>query len=233
MKKLYFLMAALLVGGISQARELTFYFGNDVVEPNSTVVFNDIEENPAGGGMKEVVMAPPLYVSSDIYTKDLKITATCTSGQEIQLCAGGNCMTGPTVTKEGIKVQPDQKLALDLEYIAQMPVGETAPRVAVTVEAQDGTYEETKKSFTIVMNENGAGVDVIENDRCFMAVDGGIKYDFAVPASVELFTLSGVRVMARQLEGAGILSTEELASGIYLFTAKSSEGTLSGKLFVR
>ena len=45
--------------------------------------------------------------------------------------------------------------------------------------------------------------------------------------------LSGVRVMARQLEGAGILSTEELASGIYLFTAKSSEGTLSGKLFVR
>ena len=117
MKKLYFLMAALLVGGISQARELTFYFGNDVVEPNSTVV------------LKEVVMAPPLYVSSDIYTKDLKITATCTSGQEIQLCAGGNCMTGPTVTKEGIKVQPDQKLALDLEYIAQMPVDETAPRV--------------------------------------------------------------------------------------------------------
>ncbi len=233
MKKLYLIMAGLLVCGMSQARELTFYLGNNVIEPNSTVIFDDIEEIPAGAN-KEVTMAPELFISSDIYTSKLMIKATCTSGQEIQMCAGGNCMTGTTVTKEGIKVQADQKLNLQFEYIATMPKDETAPCVATTIEAQDGTYTDTFKSFTLVMNSNGTGaVTLIENNNRLLAVEGGLKYSLEAESTVELFNLSGIKMLESNVSGSGIIFTSDLESGIYLYTIKNAQGKASGKVFVR
>lgn len=233
MKKLYILMAGLLVCGMPQARELTFYLGNNVIEPNTTVTFDDIEEIPAGAN-KEVTMAPELYISSDIYTSKLNITATCTSGQEIQMCAGGNCMTGTTVTKENIKVQPDQKLPLEFEYIATMPKDDVAPCVTTTIEAQDGTHTETFKSFTIVMNSNGTGgVTLIENDNRLLAVEGGLKYSLEAESTVEVFNLSGVKMLESNVSGAGIISTAALKSGIYLYTIRNAQGEASGKVFIR
>ena len=233
MKKLYTLLAGLLVCGMSQARELTFYLGNNVIEPNTTVIFDDIEEIPAGAN-KEVTMAPELYISSDIYTSKLKITATCTSGQEIQMCAGGNCMTGTTVTKENVKVQADQKLDLEFEYLTIMPKDDVAPCVTTIIEAQDGTYTETLKSFTLVMNSNGTGsVTLIENNNRLLAVEGGLKYNLEAESTVEVFNLSGVKMLERNVSGTGIISTTALESGIYLYTVRNAQGKASGKIFIR
>lgn len=233
MKKLYLIMAGLLVCGMSQARELTFYLGNNVIEPNSTVIFDDIEEIPAGAN-KEVTMAPELFISSDIYTSKLMIKATCTSGQEIQMCTDGTCETGTTVTKENVKIQADQKLDLQFEYLATMPKDDTAPYVATTIEAQDGTHTETFKSFTLVMNSNGTGgVTLIENNNRLLAVEGGLKYDLEAESTVELFNLSGVKMLESNVSGSGIISTTALETGIYLYTIKNAQGKASGKVFVR
>lgn len=233
MKKLYTLMAGLLMCGMPQARELTFYLGDNVIEPNTTVTFDDIEEIPAGAN-KEVTMAPELYISSDIYTSKLKITATCISGQKIQMCAGGRCETGTTVTKENIKVQADEKLDLQFEYIATMPKDDVAPCVTTTFEAQDGTHAETLKSFTLVMNSTGTGsVTLIENDNRLLAVEGGLEYSLEAESTVEIFNLSGVKMLENNVSGTGTISTAALESGIYLYTIRNAQGKASGKIFIR
>lgn len=231
MKKLYLLMAGLMLGSMADARELTFYFGNEVIAPNSTITYNEVETVPAGG-MKEVTIAPELYISSDIYTSKLSITATCTSGQEIRMCAGGNCEKGTTVTKSGVKVQPDEKLDLEFEYIETLAENEEVPTITTTIEAQDGDYADTHKSFTIVMNGN-ASVSLIENDNRFMPVEGGIAYNLDGQSTVELFNMAGVKVMSVKVNGNGLLSTESLASGIYLYSVDNRAGKMSGKIYIR
>lgn len=151
MKKFYLSIMAGLLALSAGARELTFYNGNDPIAPGSKVEFEAIEVEDYGD-YKEVRMAPKLYVSSDIFTTDLTVTATCTSGQTIQLCLGGRCQAGETVTKT-VKAATNEKVALDFDYIAELDADEEIPVVTTTIEAQDGTHAETHISFTIVMGD--------------------------------------------------------------------------------
>lgn len=175
MKKIFTLIAV-LAAFTASARDLTFFLKDTPIETGSTIEFSDFEITDYGT-YREVKMAPELYVKSDIFTNKVKVVAECTSGQVIQMCAGGACAAGATVTKENVTVRANEKLPLVFDYITELDPGQAIPKVTVKFTAQDGTYTQTNKSFTIVMAEKtGVGAVVADN------------------APVEYFTLQGVRV---------------------------------------
>lgn len=228
MKKLYLTLLAAAVCMTAQARELTFYIGDTEITDGQTINFTDIELTERGGAYM-LTMAPELYVSSDIFTSKLTITATCTSGETIQMCAGGNCETGTTVTKNGIVVQPNTKLPLEFEYITRgFDISNPIPVVTATIEAQDGTYTATHKSFTIVMSDN-ASLTLIENRNDIRCVNGAIEYTLDSAAPFALYNIDGLLVTRQQLSGHGTISTAGLPTGVYVYTL----GDRSGKLFIK
>lgn len=227
MKKLYLAMLAMLLCfGVAEARKLTFYIGKTAITPGETVSFEDIAVDDYGD-YREVTMAPELYLTSDIYSSKINITAKCTSGQSIQMCAGGACAMGETVTKENITIQTNAFLELKFDYIVELEGDEAIPVVVTEFSAVDTAYPETAVSFTLVMGEKG-GVTLIENNADLVAVEGGIQYNVEQPTSLEIVDIQGRKVAEATVNGFGFLPIDAPA-GVYVYTF----GGNSGKIYIK
>lgn len=227
MKKLLLLLAGVSAYLSADAIELTFWMGNQKITPDQTVKFTNIQvETYEEDGYKEVKMDPKLSISSDIFSSDVKITATCTSGQSIQMCAGGTCMGGTTVTKQGVTVRPNQKLDLGFDYKDEFDLDETIPTVTTLIEAEDVTEPDSKVQFIIEMGEEGASVSVVEIRDDLKAVDGGIAYKAAESCNLKIVNIIGINVFSGSVSGQGVIN---LPKGLYVY----SFGKRSGKIYIR
>ncbi|MDE6301893.1 MAG: T9SS type A sorting domain-containing protein [Muribaculaceae bacterium] len=230
MKKLL-LLSATLVALTSQARELTFYLGETAVKPGEKVVFTDVQKEPAGAGF-DVVMAPELYLHSDLVTSNVTVKAECTSGQKIQMCAGGDCMSGTTVTKEKVRIESDQKIPLEFEYMAYAADEEAIPTVITNFTAVDPKYPNTEVTMTLEMNPNGGTATVSVTSVELVAVNGGLSYKVESPATLSLIDITGRTILRQSVSGEGFISTASLPRGLYIYRLAGSS-VLSGKLQLR
>ena len=213
----------------AQARELTFWIGDQKITPGSTLESNKYEL--IGGLMLQ--MDPQLYISSDIYTSKATITANCTSGQSIQMCCKGSCESGKTVTKEGVKIQTNEKLPLEFEYFEQTPFSGELPTIVTEFTAQDGTYENTRISFILYMGKEGCYAKAVEADNPIMLVPGGIAYNLPEGGTVELFSITGSSVLKAAVHGIGLLDTSSLGRGVYVYSVSAPSLSRTGKVVVK
>lgn len=228
MKKLYLLLAGLLIASFAQARDIKFYLGDTEIAPNSTVYFNDVEKTPMGK-MLQVTMEPKIFVSPSLATSAMTVTAECTSGQSIQLCAGGQCEKGTSVTKTGVKVGTNEKLNIMFDYSGRQLPTDPIPEVTAVITAED---HGVKVSFTIVMGENVGGVSDVESALSFKPAAGGIEYSLPGACRVSLYNLLGMKALETSIDGSGFLSTSSLPAGLYIYTLEGAAAK-SGKIRVK
>lgn len=227
MKKFLLLLAGVSAYLSADAIELTFWMGNQKITPNQTVKFTDIEiVTYDEDGYKEVKMDPHISLDTDIYSSDIKIKATCTSGQSIQMCAGGTCHGGESVTKENVTVRPSQKLDLGFDYTGEFDLDEQIPTVVTVIEAEDVTESGSKVQFIIEMGEKGASVSTIEVCDEIKAVEGGIAYKSDGNSDLKVVNIVGITVYSATVCGEGFIN---LPKGLYVYTF----GNRSGKIYIR
>lgn len=233
MKKFYLLLCGLALAATTQARELSFSIGKEnpeAIAPNSTIKYDKVEVEDFG--IVIATMAPELYISSDIYTSSVELVTKCISGQTIQVCAGGNCSSGQTVTKK-VTITKDERVPLLFEYIGEFEPGQEIPEVVTEFTAVDTKYPETEVMFTLVMNSK-AGLTVIENNKTVRAVEGGIEYNLdGGEAQLALYDLNGTCVLSSRISGNGSLSSKSLRPGVYVYSLNGSAHNASGKLYIR
>ena len=227
MKKFLLALSCMFAIYSANAIELTFWMGNHKITPGSTVEFNDITVNVYEDDQyKEVIMKPDLSISTNIYSSSVKITATCTSGQSIQLCAGGTCRGGETVTQEKVTVRPNPNVALGFDYIGEFDLDDEIPVVVTVIEAEDVNESGSRVQFVIEMSEKNASVSEIEVLDELKAVDGGLSYKCDEATDLVVTTLAGVSVFSATVSGEGHIALDK---GLYVFTF----GGKSGKIYVR
>ncbi len=222
-------LVAMLAAAPLSARELRFFNGSTEVASGETVESSAFTVTPIGNGRVEVTFAPELFLWSDIFTNSITMTADCVSGQAIQFCPGGECVSGTSITKENITVTADQKLDIKYEYIAELEESEKIPTVVTELSAFDAKHTDVKTEMTIVMSSDSGVAGIFVNDSSFKAIAGAVKYDFATPTEVILYTLSGETLYTAVLEGTGTIDTSSLSTGLYLYKT----GTKSGKIYLR
>lgn len=225
MKKIYLMLLGAVIGFSAHALELKFWMGNQEIVPGSTVEFTDIVVDTYDT-YKEVTMKPELYVSSNIYTSTLSVKATCTSGQSIQMCAGGLCKGGESVTKENVTIRSGVKLDLGFDYISEFDLDEEIPVVTTLLEAEDPTEAGSKVEFVLVMSEEGASLERIEASQEVKSVAGGLWYDIEGRGSLEVYGADGVCRFSGEISGTGLVG---LPSGLYVYTLSGK----SGKIYVK
>lgn len=225
MKKLLLSLACIASFCSANAFELSFWLGDQKIAPGQTVTFSDITVNDSEGYL-EVAMKPELYLMSDTYTGDVKITATCTSGQSIGLCAGGQCIGGEKVVKNDVIIGTDEKLNLGFDYIGEFDLDEEIPVVETLFEAEDVTVKNSKVQFVIQMGKDLAGVTAIELNDDLLPVDGGIAYKADAECELTLTNLAGVCVFSSNVYGEGIV---DLSHGLYVYRF----GDRTGKIYVK
>lgn len=221
MKKQLLLTFALLSGVLTANAAIDMYMGEQRLADNGTYTFNTITEDPIG-----FIIDPHLSLLS---TEDamVNITARCTSGQKIQMCAGGQCVTNTTVSK-AVELKADIKLNLEFEYInnevdnqAQLPKNITTVITVEDLEVQ---------TYTIVMNSDGSGIAaIIDRDRNVAYADGELVYNLDKSANLTLCDTNGRVVLNTSVNGSGSVSLVNLAKGIYIYRL----GHSAGKIVVR
>lgn len=218
MKKIYLLALAGLCAFAADAIELSFLLGNRTIAPGETVEFNDITVTDEGT-YKEVRMEPEVYLTTNIYSSSIEITAACTSGQSIQMCAGGLCNGGETVTKSNVTVRTGEKFPLKFDYVGELDLDEEVPVVTTTLSAEDKTEPGSRVEFILVMGEKGASLAKVESTGATLAaVAGGIAYSTATPATLTVVTPDGAVAFSATVSGTGAVS---LPAGLYIATLAS------------
>jgi len=230
MKKLYLAMAAALLSIASMsARELTFYLNNTPIANGETVKYELSEDEVQKSGDQTYIECyPNLSLHADL-VGSVDITATCTTGQTIGLCAGGACVKGTEIVKENVSIQGGTKLPLNFDYEAEIAAGENIPQVITEFKALYHGKQSTLKTFTFIINPTAGLATVIADDASFRAVKGGIEYNLDAPAAVALYSITGQKVLTANLNGTGTLSTANLPAGIYVYTLNGH----SSKIYLR
>lgn len=227
MNKIYTTLLALSLAGSATAMELTFYIGDKAVTNEATEYFSGIEKEDYGDYF-EVKMDPKLSLGTDTYSSAIRITAECTSGQSIQMCAGGQCEGGKTVVKDGVRIQAGEKLNLRFDYVGELDNGDPIPTVTTHFEAVVPEYPETRREFVLVMSETGAGVaDIDANGGDTVALTQvGLYYNLAAPSDATLYDICGKCVVNTKVSGEGVLSLAGLHKGIYIYRIASKTGKI-------
>ncbi|MDE6582195.1 MAG: hypothetical protein K2K47_06700 [Duncaniella sp.] len=225
MKKLLLILSFMALVQYAGAIELSFWIGDKKIAPGETVQFNDIVVDDYGT-WKEVTMKPMLYLQSNIYSSDVKLTATCTSGQEVQICTNGKCRKGATIVVDDFTLQTNQKFDIGFDYIAELDKDEAIPTVVTTIEAEETTTPGSRVQFVIEMSEKGASISEIRTADSLKAVDGGLAYNAEGTARLYVTNILGVNVCNREVSGEGIVT---LPKGLYVYRF----GNKTGKIYVK
>lgn len=231
MKKFYLLLTALLVAGVAKAN-LTFYLGDTKIEPNSTVTFNEVQKEFVGSW--EVMIAPKIYVESDIFSNKINVNATCTTGQTVQMCYGG-CQVGTSVDKT-VKANANNKVDLEFEFTGVFDNEADIPTdITVHFTAQDGNKLATKLEFDLILNSDKASLTLVEsNAKPVRYTSAGLEYNLDGRANVALYDITGRQVLNFAAEGQGTVNTHSLHTGIYLYSVRTASGAKhTGKIYVK
>lgn len=230
MKKILLLMAAGIMTSSLYAGDINLYSENTLWEPG-THLFNTMNLE-GGNGFLSVTIDPKLSIMSNERTFDVQVTAVCTSGQKIQMCAGGQCVKDTKVVKSGLILKPDTPLDLRFEYMDFFESELQIPRnITTELTVEELGVESSKKSYTIVMNGELSKVDVIAHDKEIFLINGQLHYALSGAATLNLYDANGRTVKTAVLEGNGILSLSELPKGIYIYTL-SGNNQISGKIIL-
>ena len=226
MKKFYITMLCLAAMTCAQAMELTFWLGNQKIEAGSTIEFTDITVDDYGD-YKEVSMKPDLFLSSDIYSSSIKVSATCVSGQTIQMCFNGKCQNGVDVTKSDVTLRREEKLNLQFDYMDELDAGVEVPTVVTRISAEDIYDEESRVDFVLVMGVEGASLNKVETGAdVVVPVPGAVAYSVYAPASFAIYATDGTCAFESTVAGDGAVA---LQPGIYVYKL----GNISGKILVK
>jgi len=226
MKKLYLTLAMALLTIAAQAKELTFSMGETQITPESTVYFDDIEIETYDGGMT-IIMDPKISLKSDVAANNIIVKAECTSGHTIQLCAGGACEMGASVTKTGVTIGAGEKLPIMFEYMGLDLAPDTEiPTIETNIIAKYEGDNDSMVSFTIVMGKDVNGLAVFETPKSLKCTGRTIEYDLNETTPLTLYSTDGKTALKESLSGNGSLSTSNLRPGIYIYTLGKEKGKL-------
>lgn len=225
MKKfLLSISVAIACAGLSTAGEITMFMGDATIQPGS-YVFNDIEIDE---DYYEVTMDPNLSIMADRFTTDVQVIAACTSGQMIQMCCGGMCERNTTVTKV-VNLQANSKLPLQFEYIGEFSDLEEIPTVVTDISVEELGSGNPKKVYTIIMNQKAGVNDILGNGKALSVMRNSIYYNVDGMANIEIYNLSGVRVMSNEISGTGNIDLSILPSGAYIYKM-TGDSKATGKI---
>ncbi|MBD5186390.1 MAG: T9SS type A sorting domain-containing protein [Bacteroidales bacterium] len=231
MKKFYLMAASLLVALGASANSLTFETENQKFVNGETFTLDYSDEVTYYDDTQDydIVADPKINLTCDYPTGQLEVTAVCTSGQEIQLCFGGTCNMGKEITKLSMEDSYPAGTSIPLQF-EYMGFGVTElPEVVTLLSAQDLNDPSTATSMTVIMTAGSNSIKAITTDNYLSVANGVLTFTSANEAALNVYSLSGNRVMSANVKGAGTLSTASLAPGIYVY----SLGNKTGKFVVR
>ncbi|MDE7181274.1 MAG: T9SS type A sorting domain-containing protein [Muribaculaceae bacterium] len=216
MKKIYALLACAAVALGTQAQNVKFFYQGHEIENGTTLVYSDQEEQGF-----DYVLAPAVTVVATA-SQQIKVVADCTTGQSIQLCIGGGCQSGTSVTSASFRANAGQSYDLEYEYFSPVEITEI---VSTDITVIDDLFGSTINKITLKFDPDAAGVKVTAVSAENVTVgNGALNYSVEAPTTLALYNTAGQEVYNATVREQGSVSTASYAPGIYIYRLGSKTG---------
>lgn len=207
--------AAILAASATQAKELTFFLGNEAIENNGQITYSlqegDVENF---GDYAEYNIRPQLYLHADLVGQ---VEINVASNHEVEVCIG-TCIKSSEINRT-LTMKSDQKLDLQYHIMGEVDNVKDIPTYVSTFTAfYTNDKEKTLKTFTIVVNPDTGAVELTPLKGDFHAVDGAIAYEVESPSTLTLYSLTGQKALTATIKGSGSIPTGHLTKGVYICT---------------
>lgn len=231
MKKILLLFAGVSMAVAANAVCVIDLYQGETLWNEGEHVFSDVKIVDEGNYF-EVTIDPDLSIVTDMSGVQATITATSlTSGQVIQMCAGGLCESGESVTKS-VSLTANQKLPLQLEYYAQvLEESEIPSEVKVQLDVMDNVTDCGGSHYVIVMKNEQGSVEVIESNDGIYFEGRNLHYSVAKAGKITVYDFNGRAVLATAVNGIGVVDLSGLAKGVYTYVVNAGPRT-TGKIIL-
>lgn len=222
MKKFYLLIAIAGLAFAGNAQNVKFYENGKEIPKNSTYTFNNVEEDFSG-----LLLHPAITLKAEASTT-VKVSANCTTGQEIQLCFDGGCKAGVNVTSNPVTMTKGVSYNLDYKY-EPMSFDPIEDVITSVITVTDNITNVTVNEITVTYDPNAGSVNAVVTDSDLSYTDGVIKYNVNQATSLSLYNAAGQIVAKSTANGSGEFSTALLPTGVYIYRL----GNNTGKILVK
>lgn len=224
MKKFYTLLAASVFAVAANAVTISFVQNNVSLPFGEEITFNTGSVDMFGS----ITYNPGIYVLSD-QDVTVNVKAMCLTGQKIQMCCGGDCESGESVTKDNIKLSGGTLLDTQFEYIYVPKQGEEKPSIVtalLAVEKPESLGEYVAELY-VNFDLKNSSVSILEADREVVYRNGLLEYNAGQLCEFTIYDSNGRIVYNTSINGQGSINLEHLAQGNYVYRI----GNKAGKFF--
>lgn len=221
MKKFYTLLAASLFAVAANAATINFMQNGAVLPNNDEVSFDKGAVDPYGG----ITYNPEIFILSD-QSVTVNVKAISLTGQQIQMCCGGDCESGENVTKNDVKLVGGTPLETQFEYIYIPKEGVEKPSIvsallAVELPEDPGEYV---AQLTVMFDLKSNSVSVLEADTDVVYRNGSLEYNVDKAYEFAIYDTNGRMVYSAVVNGKGSIDTTSLADGGYIYRIGNKAG---------
>lgn len=221
MKKFYMFLLAVGIVFSVQAQRVKFYYEGAELTKGSTLDYSKVDFDGFSYLVKPDVK---LQASSN---SQIMVKVECTTGQNVGLCFGGECLSPSTVlTSKMFQMAANTYYDLEYDYEAFEPI---TTEVISNISVIDYVTDASINNITIAFRPGSGNVSIVGNDDELAYRNGVITYNVAEAAPFTLTTIQGQNVIDTKISGKGSFDTAGLAKGIYVYRL----GKTSGKLLVK
>lgn len=242
MKK-HLLIATIALGAAlaGNAKELKILYQDKAVENGATIKYEGYTVKAQTGDIKDgyvngfaiITVDPDLHIVSDV-DATVTVRAYSKNGEDIQLCAGGDCIRGKDLTKPQVSLKANDPLNLQMDAEWRFTnQAITFPFYDVLVEAWYNDDPSNKISVTVEMGDLSAGVESLPAAGNSVKVSGRqLEYDLTSAAELSVYSLSGKALVSKTVAGSGSISLANLPAGVYIYRV-AGKNAKSGKFIIR
>lgn len=222
-------MMMAVIGVTASAQVIAFVCDGEVLKDGST--YCSTRQNEVYASLGWLYFEPEVCVVSQT-GGNVEVTAESLDGKEIELCFGGGCQNGTSITSRGNVTAGKEE---DILLHANAKDAETATyEVRLTAKSTDGSA-----TITLVMSNNPevTSVDNVEEAIGVISIEGhALSYSFGHTAnrSIDIYTACGSKVLSIDTKAMkGHIDLEGLGMGVYVYHVTGVEKPLCGKFFLK
>ena len=242
MNKLYTLLTALLCATASlTAQNITVKLNGQNIANGSTVEKYYAEDRTWDEELEDYNpgLYPEIVFSSAANGNVTAVLTSLDKSEDIGFCWGGECsMTfaanGYKATKADIaynkKLHGEQNL--EIEVIHDTPWTENYTReLELTITQKGETF--TCRIILGVDPEKAASINNVASKKPVVFANNALCTNLDEPATVTIYSITGADVLSKNVNASGAVSLNNLPKGDYLYRAKTSKKSYTGKIVLR
>lgn len=163
----------------------------------------------------------------------VNIRAISLTGQDIQMCAGGECVIGTDIYKQDVAITARKLKNLELEYIDVLDLNDLTPVIIKITTEVNNTIDNLEYGIQLTLNPTTKTL-YTEMIYCedVKVTNNAIIYQLDSECTLQIYNMRGMLIETGIIAGQGEYDLMNLQRGLYIYRIQGAKN-YQGKIMLK